>query len=204
MDFLKAEQVGSAKWRVLAIPFGGPFKGGKDSDDEFFSPRTDIKPDWFAKRPVIWHHGLDASIKDEDLEMGTEDDLEKTAEGWWATMWLDRANRYWAEVNKFLTAGKLHGSSGAIGHLVKKDYNTGEILQWPHAEQTLTLTPANPYSRVTVAKAVDWLSPAGTRGLLSDLDDLRPDLPSGGEDAAIARAKALALARAYEALSKNI
>lgn len=202
MDFLKAEQVGSSKWRVLAIPFGGPFKG-KDLDNEFFSPRTDIKVDWFAKRPVLWNHGLDHTVKDEDLELGTEDDLEKTSEGWWATMWLDRSNRYWAEVNKLLSASKLYGSSGAIGHLVKKDRKSGEILIWPHAEQTLTITPSNFYSQVTVAKAADWLSPEGTREILTDLDDLRPDLPSGGEDAAIARAKALALARAYEALSKK-
>ena len=31
MDFLKAERVGPAKWRVLSIPFGGPFQG-KDTD----------------------------------------------------------------------------------------------------------------------------------------------------------------------------
>src|SRR5262245_15736685 len=30
-DFLKAEQINSSKWRVLSIPFGGPFEG-KDLD----------------------------------------------------------------------------------------------------------------------------------------------------------------------------
>ena len=45
MNFLKAEQLSAAKWRVLSIPFGGPFDG-KDLDEEFFSERTDIKEAW--------------------------------------------------------------------------------------------------------------------------------------------------------------
>jgi hypothetical protein len=49
MDYMKAEQLSTAKWRVLAIPFGGPFKG-KDLDGEYFSPRTDVRPDWFPGR----------------------------------------------------------------------------------------------------------------------------------------------------------
>ena len=57
-DFLKAERLSSHKWRVLSIPFGGPFDG-KDFDDEFFSGRTDIKPDWFDRRPLVWHHAGD-------------------------------------------------------------------------------------------------------------------------------------------------
>lgn len=193
MDYLKAEQLGSAKWRVLAIPFGGPFKGGKDLDGEFFSPRTDIKADWFKTRPVVWHHGLDTAVKDEEL--GTEDDLEKSDEGWWATVWLDRSNRYWAEVSSMLAAGKIYGSSGSISHFVQKDHKTGEILRWPHAEQTLTPTPANFYSRVVASKAVDLLTPAGMREILSDLDpaaDLRSDLPSGGDEAARLRLSGMA------------
>src|SRR5689334_2178644 len=117
-DFLKAEQLSNAKWRVLAIPFGGPFKGGKDSDDEYFSLRTDIKASWFKERPVLFHHGQDEVLKDADL--GTEDDLELEDDGWWGKLWLDRSNRYFAQVNKLLAAGKMYGSSGALGHLVQK------------------------------------------------------------------------------------
>jgi len=194
MNYLKAEQTGTAKWRVLAIPFGGPFKGGRDTDGEFFSPRTDIKPDWFAQRPVIWHHGFDDSLKDETL--GIEDDLDKKDDGWWATMWLNRSARYWDQINEMLAAGKVFGSSGAIGHLVRKSKD-GEILVWPHAEQTLTPTPANIYSRVTASKAVDHFRTAGitldpaVRSILDDLDkpsaDLLTNLPSGGDAEAIQR-----------------
>ncbi len=199
MDFLKAEQISNSKWRVLAIPFGGPIKG-KDLDGEFFSPKTDIKPDWFDRRPLVWHHGMDKAIPDPVL--GTADDLEEKADGWWTTVWLDRSNRYWEAVNSLLSSGKVYGSSGSLPNFVKTDPRTGEILVWPYIEQTLTPTPANPFSVVVAAKAVAHfdeanigLSPA-TRGLLTDLEpaDLRSDLPSGGDDAATrARVHAKAL-----------
>ena len=184
MDTIKAEQLGTTKWRVLAIPFGGPFKG-KDFDGEFFDRDTDVKPRWFRERPVIFHHGMDRTIKDADLGV-QELDEEPSDEGWWGTVWLDRSARYWAQVNELLRAGKMYGSSGAIAHLVRKDHKTGEILVWPHAEQTITLTPANPYARITASKAVADLSAIAA--------DLRPDLSrpaaaaTDGEDAAMKRA----------------
>jgi hypothetical protein len=197
MDFLKAEQLSSSKWRVLAIPYGGPF-GGKDFDGEFFSPKTDIKPDWFDRRPLVWHHNLDRTMK-ADPVMGTADDLEEKDDGWWTTIWLDRSHRYWSKVDELLRAGKIFGSSGSLPNFVKTDKRTGEILVWPFIEQTLTPTPANIYAVVTAAKAVDHfdeanigLSPA-VRGLLSpDLDSQEADLPAdlpdeGGDGAAIQR-----------------
>jgi hypothetical protein len=196
MDFLKAEQISTSKWKVLAIPFGGPFEG-KDFDGEYFSPRTDIKPDWFDRRPLVWHHNLDGSMK-ADPVLGTADDTEKEEDGWWSTIWLDRSHQYWAQVDQMLRAGKLYGSSGSLPNFVRTDRKTGEILVWPYIEQTLTPTPANPFARVTAAKAVTHfeeanigLSPA-VRGLLTtDLEsqaaELPADLPSGGDVEAIQR-----------------
>jgi hypothetical protein len=199
MDFLKAEQVSGSKWRVLAIPYGGPFEG-KDFDGEFFSARTDIKPDWFDRRPLVWHHALDKSVPDPVI--GTADDLEQAEDGWWVTAWLNRSHRYFAEVDKLLGRGKVYGSSGSLGaNWVRVDHKTGEILQWPYIEQTLTPTPSNIYSVVAPMKAVTHFDEAdiglhpALRGLLTDLDtakaDLRPDLPSGGDDAAMRRSEAL-------------
>lgn len=188
-DFLKAEQLTSVKWRVNAIPFGGPFKGGKDFDGEYFSPETDVKPDWFPTRPVLWHHAQDEILK--DTVLGTEDDLTKETDGWWATMWLDRSNRYWAEVSAMLAAGKAYGSSGALGHLVQKAKD-GHILVWPHIEQTITPTPANFYSRIVPAKAAEAFKYAGLDARpITDLseptEELDHELPSGGDDLAIQR-----------------
>jgi hypothetical protein len=188
MDHLKAEQLGSSKWRVLAIPFGGPLAGGRDLDGEFFSPRTDVKAGWFKERPVLFHHGQDEELG--DGELGVEGELTKQDDGWWAQVWLNRSHRYWAQVDALLRAGKMFGSSGALAHLVRKSRD-GEILVWPHIEQTLTPTPANPYARVTAGKALAGFDSAGIamddslRSVLAELDrltaDLRPDLPAPGE-----------------------
>jgi hypothetical protein len=190
MDFLKAEQVGKNKWRVLAIQFGGPFEG-KDFDGEFFSSNTDIKADWFDRRPLVWHHGMDGTMKGDPV-IGTADDTELEDEGWWSTVWLNRSHQYWAQVDALLRSGKVFGSSGALPHFVRKDHKTGEILVWPYIEQTLTPTPANPFARVIPAKALDHFDEAGiglspaVRGFIStDLEspeaDLRSDLSTDGD-----------------------
>lgn len=188
-DFLKAEHLGSTKWRVLAIPFGGPL-AGKDLDGEYFDRETDIKARWFHERPVLFHHGMDATLKDADLGI-QELEAEPGDDGWWSTIWLDRAKRYWEQVNSLLAAGKMYGSSGAVAHLVRKDRKTGHIEVWPHAEQTLTPTPANPYARITATKALAGFDLAGiamddqVKSILAELDrladDLPPDLPDPGD-----------------------
>jgi hypothetical protein len=217
MDFIKAERVGKNKWRVLSIPFGGPKPADKagrpdngigfDLDDEFFSPRTDIKADWFDRRPLVWHHNLDESMK-------TADDTELEDDGWWSTVWLDRSHRYWEHVNGLLETGKVFGSSGSIPTFVRTDHKTGEILVWPFIEQTLTPTPANPFARVVPAKALAHFDeaniglPPAVRGLLStDLEpsseaDLPVDLPEQGGDAAAIRRLAGELARLEELIQK--
>jgi hypothetical protein len=188
---LKAEQLGTAKWRVLAIPFGGPLRGGKDLDGEYFSPRTDPKPSWFKERPALFHHGQDQMIGDEDV--GIEGEITKEKDGWWADLWLDRSNRYFTMLDALMRAGKMFGSSGSMSHLVRKAAD-GEILVWPHVEQTLTLTPANVFSRITASKALDHFTSAGIaldpsmRDVLTEVpSDLGADLPQGGDDPAMAR-----------------
>lgn len=202
MDYVKAERLPNNKWRVLSIPFGGPKSAGLakrpdngigfDLDDEYFSPRTDIKPDWFDRRPLVWHHNLDGLMKAEPV-IGTADDTVLEDDGWWSTVWLDRSHRYWEQVTAMLAAGKVYGSTGSLPSFVRTDQKTGEILVWPFIEQTLTPTPANPYARVMPAKALAHFDEANiglhpaVRGILTDLDgptaDLHPDLATAADEA---------------------
>lgn len=194
MDFLKAEETGTDTWRVCAIPFGGEFKDGKDSDGEYFSPRTDVKAHWFKERPVLFHHGLDETIKADDI--GIQGELTKEDDGWWGQVWLNRAHRFHAQIDRLIRSGKMYGSSGSAANLVKIA-SDGEILVWPHLEQTFTPTPANRLARVTASKALADFTSAGIeldpalKGLLAELDslstDLASDLPSGGGDPAVSR-----------------
>src|SRR5690606_18249921 len=82
-----------------------------------------------------------------------------------------------AEVDKLLRAGKVFGSSGSLPNFVRTDHKTGEILVWPYIEQTLTPTPANPYSVVLPVKAARHFEAAQIGlGPISDLDSLKADL----------------------------
>jgi hypothetical protein len=63
--------------------------------------------------------------------------------------------------------------------MVRKDRKSGHIEVWPHVEQTLTPTPANPYARITAAKALAGFTSAG----IAVPDDLLDDLSTDGEPA---------------------
>ena len=211
MDFLKAEQLGSNKWRVLAIPFGGEFKGGKDSDGEFFSLKTDVYGPYkgiLAERPVAFHHGGDPQLEGDSV--GVQDELELDEKlGWWGRLWLDRSHRFHTEIDALLRAGKMYGSSGSIPQFVKKNRQTGEILVWPHLEQTLTLTPANRRAVITPAKAIADYDSAGLAtkslsDLLPDLEAPRADLPTDLAPAGEVAAKRERLSGDLEALLERL
>lgn len=172
IPYLKALAIGDAAYRVNAIPFGGPLAGDSDLQGERFTPRTDVKAGWFDQRPVLFQHGMDATLK--DAVVGTQGPLVQEDDGWWAEMWLDKSAQYWELVNGLLAAGKMYGSSGALAHLVRIAPD-GEILVWPHIEQTLTPTPANPYARITTAKAADAFTAAG---IALPPDPWTPTLPA--------------------------
>ena len=170
MTPLKATLVDDNHFRLLAIPFGGPVKG-RDLDGEYFTRRTDIKRDWFAERPVLWHHGQDSLMGDTVIGKAIVDD-EPDEEGWWVDVWLNHGERRVNLIKRLSEKGPLFGSSGTIGYL-KKAAPTGEILVWPYVEQTLTTSPQNTFSVVKPAKAV--------------LDDfIEADLATGALEAAVA------------------
>jgi len=178
MDSLKAEQLSSRKWRICSLPYGGPMKGGKDYDGEYFSPRTNPWADYYPERPALFQHAQDRVLKDSVI--GIEDELHQEKDGWWGTLWLERGNQYLDQINSLIAAGKAWGSSGSVGHLVKKAKD-GELLVWPHIEQTITTVPRNHYSVIVASKAAADYAEAGIAF------DLGRDLSSDGDDPAMAR-----------------
>jgi hypothetical protein len=177
---VKATLVSDDHFRLLAIPFGGPL-GGKDLDGEFFSPRTDIKPDWFAERPVLWHHGQDDYMT--DTVIGKATDLTREEDGWWVDVWIKAGEKRAELVKRLAQKAPIYGSSGTIGYL-RKATKAGEILVWPYVEQTLTTSPQNALSVTKPAKA--WLDDFddahipvhdALKAVLTDIDNLGADLP---------------------------
>jgi hypothetical protein len=176
---VKAQMVGNDHFRLLAIPFGGPLQG-RDLDGEFFSKRTDIKADWFAERPVLWHHGQDSVMGDETI--GKAVDLTLDEDGWWVDVWVKHGDRRAELFQRVAERTPIYGSSGTINYLKKAGRN-GEILVWPYIEQTLTTSPQNNFSVAKPAKAaLDDFASAGIdldsriRGFIEDIEQAHRDL----------------------------
>jgi hypothetical protein len=183
MNPVKATIIDDNHFRLLAIPFGGPLKG-RDLDGEFFTPRTDIKPDWFTERPVLWHHGQDSLIG--DTVIGKATDLTLEDDGWWVDVWINHGEKRAELVKRLASKAAIYGSSGTVSYL-RKATKAGEITVWPYIEQTLTTSPQNQFSVAKPAKALidDYASAfiplhGPVKAFLEsvhDLDNLGADLP---------------------------
>ena len=160
MEPMKAERLTTTKWRVLAIPFVGRPKDGKDTDDEFFSARTDIKADWFDRRPLIWHHGQDQTMKAEP-EIGIEDDLEMEHDGWWATAWLDRSHRYWSASTSGSRKARCTARRGPSGTSPARTTRRANGSSGRTSNRPLTLTPPTRSPGIKPAKALADFKSAG-------------------------------------------
>lgn len=145
-------------------PFGGPFNG-KDLDGEFFDPKTDFALDYYTEIPVLFAHGHDPEVG--AAKVGTISVKEIRDKGLWVQGHLDKQSAYYDAIRQLaqgnekdsVPAADLYWSSGAIAHLVQTDRKTGRIKQWPIAEATLTLTPANPLAEASVKEVTTQAEP---------------------------------------------
>lgn len=204
---VKATIIDDDHFRLLAIPFGGPL-GGRDLDGEFFSAKTDIKPDWFAERPVLWHHGQDRFMA--DTVVGKATDLTLEDDGWWVDVWLKHGEQRAELIKRLASKAPIYGSSGTIGYL-RKATKGGEILVWPYVEQTLTTSPQNNLSVAKPAKALldDYASAfipvrsdvKAALDFAAAVDNLGADLPlTSGQGDVVAKAGRVLSARNEQAL----
>lgn len=215
MNPVKATLLDDDAFRLLAIPFTGPIPTrtaprGADLDGDWFSPRTDIKPDWLKARDVDFHHGKDdlgvmspASYarqlqppKEGREVIGKAIDPVMEDDGWWVTVWLDRGARRLALIQRLAERGaQLFGSSESVAGMTAKAA-TGEILRWPYWRQTLSTSPQNTHSVLRPMKAMlddavgdmyPALTPAFWRDITAEVAGLTSDLRRtslGGDGAA--------------------
>ena len=113
----------------------------RDLQGEYFTPGTELGLEWYDQRPVLYHHGLDGSLK--AAVIGTIDTLVADETGVWAEAQLDLRKRYVRTVQKLVDKGVLGWSSGSLPHLVKVAAD-GCIERWPIVEGSLTPAPAEP------------------------------------------------------------
>jgi len=123
----------------------------RDLQGEFFTPETDLGLDWYPRRPVLYHHGLDGELGPVmigQIEVMTPDDV-----GVWVEAQLDMRNRWAQAVLALIERDALGWSSGSLPHLVAIEAN-GHIRRWPIVEGSLTPTPAEPrYTDAVTVKA---------------------------------------------------
>ena len=121
------------------VVWGSP--ASRDLQDEYFTPATDLGLDWFERRPVLYHHGLDGAVK--TAVIGAVEQLTPDAIGVWAEAQLDMRQKYARAVYRLIERGVLSWSSGSLPHLVEVEPD-GRIARWPLVEGSLTPSPAEP------------------------------------------------------------
>ena len=112
-----------------------------DLEGEYFDAETDFMIGPWAYRPVLYHHGLDKTLK--AVPVGLIDTLKIDKVGLWAEAQLDLRNEYVEAILRLIDEGVIAWSSGSYPHLIDKDAK-GHIKMWPLAEGSLTPTPAEP------------------------------------------------------------
>lgn len=113
----------------------------RDLEGEYFTPNTQLGLDWYDRRPMLFHHGLDDEVK--SAVIGVIDTLRADDIGVWAEAQLDLRQRYGRAVQRLIDRGVLNWSSGSLPQLVQVA-DDGWITQWPIVEGSLTPTPAEP------------------------------------------------------------
>lgn len=136
------------KFRMLALPFGGPIprKGapaGADLDGEWFSRHTATGLTPYSEVPVLWHHGVDPLGFLRDATLGKATGWHRDELGWRCYVQLTPGPQ--VELVQLLSDRvPLYGSTSA--RRVERD--NGHITRWLVDELSLSPTPQNPYALV--------------------------------------------------------
>lgn len=170
------------------------FSGPRDPDrvNDFFTQETDF---WLngpnERRPVIYHHGLDPTLK--RRRFGNVE-LSLAADGVWAEGSIQADDPDARKLHELAEQGALRWSTGSVAHLVVKSLRGGanHIDEWPIAECSLT-----PASLATEPRCIASLKSLVVADTFADL--VRRPSP---QQQAI-NAKALLSIRRFERLQRD-
>jgi len=133
------KSIGEDRIGGYLVRWGSPQE--KDIQREYFTKDTNFELDWYEKRPLLYHHGMDKTLK--STKIGTIDAIKIDDVGLWAEAQLDLRHRYVNALRSLVKNGVLQFSSGAMSHLVETEPD-GWIKRWPMPEGSMTPTPAEP------------------------------------------------------------
>lgn len=140
---------GNGRLEGLLVPFGNPEQ--LDLDGEFFDAGTDFDREFPTKVSTYYDHGMDEKLGRKRL---TRAAVKADEAGVWLEDQLDLSQKYHQMIYSLAEQGKLFLSSGAASHLVEKERAEKgvRITQWPLAEASYTVHPANPNATVQALK----------------------------------------------------
>jgi HK97 family phage major capsid protein len=119
----------------------------RDLDGEYFTRDTNYELDWYEKRPILFHHGGDGTIK--SVRIGVIKSIVDDGVGLWAEGIIEMREKYNRAVYDLVKRGILDWSSGTLPDLVEID-DDGFIKNWPIVEGSTTPTPAMPMFKTRV------------------------------------------------------
>jgi hypothetical protein len=138
-----------------------------DLQGDYFTRETDFALEAYPYRPLIHHHGQNPQM--ERTIIGTIDTWKKDDIGLWVEGQFkgldddldlfDEEERklrqeYIEIIKEKIARGELNFSSGALGHLVKRD-DDGWLKQWWWGESSTTGSPAEPRrTEIELIKAI--------------------------------------------------
>ena len=130
------------------------FSTANDPDlaSDFFTAKTDFGD--ATKSTILYHHGLDSTIKATKLGAGS---LKVDEVGVWIEGQLELRDEYEQAIFELARKGKLGWSSGTASHLVSRKSvgKSYEITSWPLGlDASLTPTPCEPRTSAIPLKSV--------------------------------------------------
>ncbi len=143
-----------------AVRFGSPDEADLSDYRDYFTKSTDFWLGAWDRRPMLYHHAMDAGTRDAPI-IGTWIKAWADDAGVWLQGQLDAAHKYHAAIKELARRGLLRVSTDSAPHLVRRQAaqnGTHEVKTWPLLAASLTPSPAEPR-----------LLPAELKTILADL-----------------------------------
>ena len=157
--------LGNGKVGGYLVMFGSSTLTDASPYKDYFTKDTDFGLDVTNKTQVLYHHGLDETLGNRKLGVGTVkvDDV-----GVWVEAQLELRDEYERKIYGMAEAKKLGWSSGTAEHLLRreKQFNgSNKITVWPLGlDASLTPTPAEPRTLAVPLKSLIGSSKVMTEG----------------------------------------
>lgn len=152
---MEVKALGDGKIGGYGVRYTGPAQ--KDLQGDYFTPETNLWIDHYPVVPVLYQHGQDSRM---DIRVIGKAHARADPAGVWYEAQLNLRDKYEELIYKLVEDGKLGYSTGALGHLVRRETD-GKLISWPVAEITLTPNPAAGPYLTSVSAAKSYFEMAG-------------------------------------------